>query len=123
MSNDTPHTFHDVMKRLRTDLDLLIMETVNAPLQAAIAQIPAIMQRKDLTEETKKEMLEELQLSIVAPFIGTLVYAALGAHMDLPTLLYNIGQGWEEIRAKHMAQAAQEILNRNNKGPNEETTE
>lgn len=43
---------------------------------------------------------------------GALIYTALGAKMDLPTLLYNIGQGWEEIRSKHMAQAAQAVINR-----------
>ena len=113
MSN-TPEqpNFKDVMERLRHDLDVLIMESIHEPVAAAIAQIPAIMQRSDLSEETKIEMLEELQISLVAPVIGALVYTALGVNMNLPTLLYNLGQGWEEIRSKHMAQAAQEILNR-----------
>lgn len=112
--NKTPEqpNFKDVMARLRTDLDQLIMETIHEPITAATNQIPDIMQRSDMDDETKVAMLEELQVSLTAPLVGALIYTALGAHMNLPTLLYNIGQGWEEIRSKHMAQAAQEILNK-----------
>lgn len=112
--------FKEIMREMRLGLDKAIMEQVSAPVQAAAAEIPAIMARKDWDEETKKEALELLQLSTTAPFVGALVYAAMEMRMDLPTMLYNVGQGWEELRSKLMAHATQHHINP--QGTNEETT-
>ncbi len=119
--NNAPD-FKELMREMRLGLDRAIMEQVTAPVQAAAGQIPVIMARKDWEEETKKEALELLQLSATAPFVGALVFAAMEMRMDLPTMLYNVGQGWEELRSKLMAHATQQQINRP-KGPNEETPE
>ena len=110
--------FSEIANALRDNLDEMLGGLVNEPVQQAVDQIPGILGRQDWTVEQKTDAIKELQLALVAPFLGAAVNSAQASQMDLGLFLFYCGQAWEEVRAQQMAHIAEEMLN-----PEKETDE
>jgi hypothetical protein len=103
--------FTEVAEALRENLDEMLGGLVNEPVSQAVDQIPTILGRQDWTMEQKTEAVKELQLALVAPFLGAAVNAAQASQMDLGFFLFYCGQAWEEVRAQQISHIAKEMLN------------
>lgn len=103
--------FSEVAEALRQNLDEMLGGMVNEPVAQAVDQIPALLGRQDWSQEQKVEAVKELQLALVAPFLGAAVNAAQASQMDLGMFLFYCGQAWEEVRSQQMAHIAEEMLN------------
>lgn len=111
----TEKTFQQVAEELSSSLNTLLVEVVQEPLTAALAQFPVILERSDLTIEQKGEALRELQRALASPLIGALVGTAHAANMPLATLLFHIGDAWEQVRLDKIA--ALGLLGEHNEKP------
>ena len=103
--------FTEIAEALRNNLDEMLGGLVNEPVSQAVDQIPSILGRQDWTTEQKMEAVKELQLALVAPFLGAAVNAAQASQMELGLFLFYVGQAWEEVRSQQMAHIAEEMLN------------
>jgi secreted Zn-dependent insulinase-like peptidase len=115
--------FSEIAEALRRNLDEMLGGLINEPVRQAVDQIPGILGRQDWTVEQKHEAVKELQLALVAPFVGAAVNAAQGSQMDLGLFLFYTGQAWEEVRSQQMAHIAEEMLNPNKEGNEDGTGE
>jgi hypothetical protein len=108
--------FSHIAEALRENLDDMLGGLINEPVRQAVDQIPGILGRQDWTTEQKHDAVKQLQLALVAPFLGAAVNAAQASQMDLGLFLFYCGQAWEEVRSQQMAHIAQEMLNKGAEG-------
>lgn len=99
-------------EELRNSINQLLLETMSAPLQAAIEQLTHVAKSSNLSPEAKAEMVKLLQSSLLFPFISSTVSIALSTGIELKDVLYFTGEAWEVMRAQHMAQVATEVANK-----------
>lgn len=112
----TPENFEQLVEELRKQMNELMMEAVREPMNAAIAQIPTLMQREDWSQENKVKGVQAVRIAVCAPFLNAAVNAAHASGMDLGTFLNYVGSAWEEVRHQHMAHLAADMLNPNKHG-------
>ena len=117
MNNEQPKSIQEIAEELRGQLNELMMGLVNEPVAQIVAQIPALVTRKEWSDEEKLEAAKQLRVAVIAPFINGLVNAANASGTDLGTVLFYLGKGWEEIRAERMAHIAQQMLTK--QGPSD----
>lgn len=103
--------FEKLADELRKNMNELMMESVREPMNAAIAQIPLLLQRQDWEMEKRVAAVRMLQVAIASPFLNAAVNSAHASGMDLGTFLNYVGSAWEEVRSLHMAHMAADMLN------------
>jgi hypothetical protein len=88
----------------------MVQESVREPIQAALSQIPIILQRQDWSMDVRVAAVRTLQVAIISPFLNAALNAAQVSGLDLGTFLNYVGSGWEELRSKHMTDVALGML-------------
>ena len=109
--------FTETTEALKSGLTEMLMGMVNEPVQNAVNQIPAILARDDISEDEKIDMIEQLQLALVTPFVGAAVNVAQACRLELGVFLNLNGHAWEEIRSQLMSQVGAEMLSRAQQEP------
>lgn len=102
--------FEQLADELRKDMNELMLESVREPMNAAIAQIPLLLQRQDWPMEKRIAAVRLLQVAVASPFLNAAVNSAHASGMDLGTFLNYVGSAWEEVRSQHMAHMAADML-------------
>jgi len=90
MTEPTAH-LEQLAEELRNSMNQLLLETMSAPLKAAVEQITAIAANTTLSPQAKAEMVELLQGSLLFPFISATVSVALSSGIELKNVLYQHG--------------------------------
>lgn len=95
---------------LRGQMNELMVAAVKEPMEAALQQIPIIMERGDWTMDQKVAAVRALQVAIISPFINAAVNASHSSGMDLGLFLNYCGAAWEEVRHQHITHIAADML-------------
>ncbi len=106
----TPQTFKQIADTLQAQLESLLVETVQPTVQAAIKQVPVILEREDMTMEDKRAAIQLLQQAITAPLVSALTGTALGMSMREAEIHYHVADACEQVRNQRMTQIAKEMI-------------